>query len=194
MPNFLFLHRNGVLRLLWSVLWYLYEQDPTSMPVLHPVHEAPQEPQQSRLQELQEFHQQPQGTKETRVSQKPQEDFQEPQESIPSCLKRRHSRSDLSLEGSSLKKIEPRRDFHTAAFYDSLSKVRLTRRALKELDRRTDQASHPKRPTHTPRSAYFAGVLKQIQRFASDGGPELRDLRGVRSDFHCIVIFANLIY
>ena len=65
-----------------------------------------------------------------------------------------------------------------AEFYDSLSKVWLTRRALKELDQRTRQRA-PQRPPSVPRRS----DLKQIQRFAKHGGPDLRDLRGVRLNY-----------
>ncbi|PVH70224.1 hypothetical protein DL98DRAFT_437458, partial [Cadophora sp. DSE1049] len=62
---------------------------------------------------------------------------------------------------------------------DSLSKVWLTRRALKELDRRTSQANSPQRPASTPRRI-TRNTSNKIQRFARDGGPELRDIRGGR--------------
>lgn len=60
----------------------------------------------------------------------------------------------------------------------SLSKVRLTRRVLKELDRRTNQANFPQHPTFTPRRI-TRNTLKEIQNFARDGGPDLSALRGV---------------
>ncbi len=67
---------------------------------------------------------------------------------------------------------------HSAAFYDSLSKVWLTRRALKELDRRKIKVNSLQRPASMP-SQVTRKALEEIQRFARDGGPDLRDLRGV---------------
>ena len=93
-----------------------------------------------------------------------------------------------------------------AAFWDNLSKLWLTRRALRELDRRNTQpASNPSRLSyqqphrpvtrsavvelqknrHTIQSApdflcYCAlSCLKDIKIFARHGGPDLADLRGV---------------
>lgn len=66
--------------------------------------------------------------------------------------------------------------------WDRLSKVWLTRRALKELDRRT--AGHT--PPAAPREHYqLEGSLDinedwcRLKRFARHGGPDLRNLRGV---------------
>lgn len=56
-------------------------------------------------------------------------------------------------------------------FYDRLSKVSLSRRALKELDRRTHtRRCHPSPPVIRPRD---------LAQFARHGGPDLRHLRGV---------------
>ena len=70
---------------------------------------------------------------------------------------------------------------HSPAFYDSLSKVWLTRRALKELDRRTTQIKNElEKPGPTCWQEYQGYIWKkQLQRFARRGGPELSDLRGV---------------
>jgi hypothetical protein len=68
------------------------------------------------------------------------------------------------------------------SFWDKLSKIRLSRGALKEFDRRNDQTEYspsllPK-PTTTslPRQD-----LHKIKRFARHGGPNLAHLRGVCS-------------
>ena len=92
------------------------------------------------------------------------------------------------------------------AFWDNLSKVDLTRGALKELDRRNNQATlTPQQPSPRPlrritRRAlgelqksfqplkspveYLcccgARRLKDIRQTARHGGPDLSDLRGVR--------------
>ncbi len=93
------------------------------------------------------------------------------------------------------------------AFWDNLSKVWLTKRALRELDRRNTQAvsnlPHPLyRQAHRPiarkslveskRNRQFTQynpdylrshgpkILKDIKLFARHGGPDLSDLRDVR--------------
>lgn len=70
-------------------------------------------------------------------------------------------------------------------YWDSLSKLWLTRRALRELNRRN------KRPASSARkivirsqnlggeSATLKSCPPQLKRFARHGGPDLRDLRGV---------------
>jgi hypothetical protein len=89
-----------------------------------------------------------------------------------------------------------------AAFWDNLSKIWLTKRALRELDRRNSQAHSLYRRLHRPvtrlglaewkrthqppqSAADFlchctSTCLKDIERFARHGGPDLSDLRGVR--------------
>ncbi|KAF5529255.1 glyoxylate reductase, partial [Fusarium mexicanum] len=65
-------------------------------------------------------------------------------------------------------------------FYDRLSKISLTRLALKELDRRTrSRRSRPSFPTR-PSARALSGSIRprDLARFAKDGGPDLRDLRG----------------
>jgi hypothetical protein len=69
----------------------------------------------------------------------------------------------MSVSGT----IVLRKKRRSAEFYDSLSKVWLTRRALKE--RRTSQVNGPQRPASAPRCVYQEGSLKQIQRFARHG-------------------------
>ena len=94
-----------------------------------------------------------------------------------------------------------------AAFWDNLSKIWLTKRALRELDRRnTQRASSPpsssyprahrpiarraraelktsRQPTQ-PAADFLclcgSRCLKNIKQFARRGGPDLSDLRGVR--------------
>jgi hypothetical protein len=93
--------------------------------------------------------------------------------------KRQHTEAGLSLDNPSESQPSKRLKSSRAEFYDSLSKVWLTRRALKELDRRTSQANSRRRPASTPRRVTRSASI-QIQRIARDGGPDLRDLRGVR--------------
>ncbi|KAI9779876.1 MAG: hypothetical protein M1816_003323 [Peltula sp. TS41687] len=63
-------------------------------------------------------------------------------------------------------------------FWDSLSRVHLTTRALKELDRRNH--SHTSRRTTTTeiQRVWPQYITRQIKRFARHGGPNLTDLRG----------------
>lgn len=74
------------------------------------------------------------------------------------------------------KKVRPTTDDVPPSFFDNLSKVSLTQRALKELDRRNH--AHPSsrltRPDVYPKS---------LARFARHGGPDIAYLRGVCS--HC---------
>lgn len=81
-----------------------------------------------------------------------------------------------------------------AAFWDNLSRIWLTKQALRELDRRNNQAApNPPYPPHrrirrpvTPILAtkYLRlctpSILKDIKLLARHGGPDLSDLRNVR--------------
>ena len=70
-------------------------------------------------------------------------------------------------------------------YWDSLSKLWFTRRALKELNRRNRQAASPvrteiiRRPDLSGEPAALKNCPPQLKRFARHGGPDLRDLRGV---------------
>ncbi|KAL9100361.1 MAG: hypothetical protein Q9163_004252 [Psora crenata] len=72
-------------------------------------------------------------------------------------------------------------------YWDSLSKLWLTRRALDELDRRNSPRASPVKPTvarsldlgNTP--GQLENLSTQLKRFARHGGPDLRDLGGVSS-------------
>jgi hypothetical protein len=88
-------------------------------------------------------------------------------EEIPPRRKRQHTEAGLSLDNSSdpSKRLKSSR----AEFYDSLSKVWLTRRALKELDRQTRQANSPQRPAPPSQRVYPEETSKQ-KRFARHGG------------------------
>ncbi|RFU33639.1 hypothetical protein B7463_g2715, partial [Scytalidium lignicola] len=94
-------------------------------------------------------------------------------------LKRRRSKAescDHSDESQPSKRHKSGIKLHSAEFYDSLSKVWLTRRALKELDRRTSQANSPQQPVLVPQHIYREDTWQQIKQFVRHGGPELRDL------------------
>lgn len=79
--------------------------------------------------------------------------------------------------------FESRQEANTA-YWDSLSKLWFTRRALKELNRRNRQAASPvniRRPDRSAEPATVENYSSQLKRFARQGGPDLRDLRGVNS-------------
>lgn len=81
------------------------------------------------------------------------------------------------------KPFQSRQEANTA-YWDSLSKLWFTRRALKELNRRNRQAANPtsiRRPDWSGERATLGNSSSQIKRFARHGGPDLRDLRGVNS-------------
>lgn len=87
------------------------------------------------------------------------------------------------------------------AFWDNLSKIWLTRGALKELDRRNSQASQS---AHSPEHKQLIVTRKQervealcshdpssfkdVESFARHGGPDLSDLRSVRLQYHTIFL------
>ena len=79
--------------------------------------------------------------------------------------------------------FKSRKEANTA-YWDSLSKLWLTRRALRELDRRNRQTANSVRTRITSRPN-LSGELasenrsSEIKRFARHGGPDLQDLRGV---------------
>lgn len=63
---------------------------------------------------------------------------------------------------------------HPPKFWDNLSKVWLTPRALRELDRRNDKS-----PITTSTATPSGATATTLARFARRGGPDLRHLRGV---------------
>ncbi|KAL9127755.1 MAG: hypothetical protein Q9175_007672 [Cornicularia normoerica] len=123
--------------------------------------------------------------------------------------KRRNSERLTPQQNKTLQHVSKRRKRSRSqpppAFWDNLSKIDLTRRALKELDRRNTQAALNSRPLYprsqrpitrrvlaelkkssqplTPAAKYFchcgASGLKNIKQTARHGGPDLSDLRGL---------------
>ena len=71
-------------------------------------------------------------------------------------------------------------------FWDTLSEVRLTRRALREIDRRNAQ-SHSSPVTNVIGTATSRRILRsesrRLEKVAKDGGPDLSALRGVSTRF-----------
>lgn len=109
---------------------------------------------------------------------------------IPPRGKRQRAEAGPSLDDPSelqpSKRLKSSSDLHSSAFYDSLSKVPLTRRALKELNQRTSEVTSHQRPIYSPRRVYREESLKELQKFARHGGPELCDIRTVRLRSHCV--------
>ena len=72
-------------------------------------------------------------------------------------------------------------------FWDTLSKVHLTRRALKEIDRRSVQSGSAP-VTGATRTATSRRILRsdsrRLEEFAKDGGSDLSALRGVSTLFN----------
>ena len=109
---------------------------------------------------------------------------------------------------------DPARSVSPPHYLDSLSKIWLTREALRELNRRTQQIRSPqnlptaRRPltralrselrnrlysTRTPASDFLQHCtsehLRELKWFAKLGGPDLVDLRGVRVlHFHLVLV------
>ena len=134
----------------------------------------------------------------------------------PSSLRKRlrseqHPPQESSQYLSKRQKLNhPRGSQPPPAFWDNLSKIWLTERALKELDRRNTEpapSAHnsPYRRSHSPVTRYTlakwknkvenwepsqpaadfltgcsTGRLKEIKLLARHGGPDLSNLRGVR--------------
>ena len=111
--------------------------------------------------------------------------------SRPQNRKRQHAEADFSQEdplSRPSKKFKSTKKHHSAsnfppAFYDSLSKVWLTRRALRELDRRNQLTSSVCAQAPAPKPVRRLN-RKDLERFARHGGPELSNLRGVRLISH----------
>ena len=102
--------------------------------------------------------------------------------------KRRNSEQVTTQQSRSLQHVSKKQKHHHSsgtqlapAFWDNLSKIDLTRRALKELDRRNTRSTlKSRRLYYQPRGPITRSALKNIKQIARDGGPDLRDLRGVR--------------
>jgi hypothetical protein len=85
--------------------------------------------------------------------------------SSSSSARKRHSRTHVTLSA-------------LTSFWDNLSRVQLTPKALKEFDRRTDRHSASSPPRI---SAIEEHSTAQVKRFARLGGPALDNIRGVKS-------------
>lgn len=71
-------------------------------------------------------------------------------------------------------------DHRPPRFWDTLSKVRLSRGAIREFERRTSQTGQQRRRPVSPRAAASSvGNIQQLKRFSRHGGSDLAHLRGV---------------
>ncbi|KAH8678537.1 hypothetical protein BX600DRAFT_150096 [Xylariales sp. PMI_506] len=101
--------------------------------------------------------------------------------------RKRQREDDLSQDHLPSKKVKVNGLSHRLSnfspdFYDNLSKIHLTTRALRELDRRNDQHPRPTPSASRESITDFSQVIRkggpQLARFARGGGPNLFDLRG----------------
>ena len=113
-------------------------------------------------------------------------------ENQPSCgqkRRREHSTTGATSPQPPWKRAKrpfTSREEAEASYWNSLSELCLTRRALKELDRRNRHTASPvttaiiRRPWRSREPVALKNCSNQIKRFARHGGPDLRNLRGVR--------------
>lgn len=66
--------------------------------------------------------------------------------------------------------------YHLPGFWDTLSSISLTRRALREFDRRND--IYTPQVTDPTKAAKAEVIVGSIKRFARHGGPDLSDING----------------
>ncbi|KAI1746445.1 hypothetical protein F4782DRAFT_524470 [Xylaria castorea] len=110
----------------------------------------------------------PQNRKRQHADELSQEDY--PRDDVPLAKKiKTRSESEIELDAWASWKYPPE-------FWDRLSKIQLTRRALEELDRRTKTKRSPPSPRLAP--ACTTTTPRDLVRFARHGGPDLCDLRG----------------
>lgn len=104
--------------------------------------------------------------------------------SVPHNRKRQLSEAESKTDFSpqpprKRQRLEDHRRHRTpSSFWDNLSRQWLTRRALREFDRRTVWPAVPVPPHRTGKESIDFAKLK---RFARHGGPSLGDVRGVSS-------------
>lgn len=110
-----------------------------------------------------------------------------------SC-KRLHSESysldEPSLQSAKKQKLSPPAPSQSpSGFWDNLSRVWLTRNALRELDRRNSQRTIVgeedllvRRPANDFLHYCSPQQLREIKRYARRGGPDLCEIRGVCSE------------
>ncbi|KAK3669527.1 hypothetical protein LTR78_010581 [Recurvomyces mirabilis] len=98
------------------------------------------------------------------------------------CQRKRQRDQPASKEDESRLRAKRQKrspDGYPPDVWDNLSKITLTRKALREFDRRTQEKRHP----HTASVQETAGRIlrsnpQRLERFARHGGPDLSKLRG----------------
>lgn len=108
-------------------------------------------------------------------------------EQHPLCGQKRRRSAIEEKQSTPAKLHSPRhllqQEDNTTNFWDSLSKVWLTRSALEELDRRNRLWASPVKSTVVTRQDLgdvpVQDTSQKLKRFARHGGPDLRGLRGV---------------
>ncbi len=112
---------------------------------------------------------------------------------VPYNRKRQLSEAELETDfppqpTSKRQKFEDHQRHQTpSCFWDNLSRQWLTRRTLREFDRRTVWPAAPIPPQRTGKENIN---LAKLKRFARHGGPSLGDIRGVsaiQSPFQCLL-------
>lgn len=102
--------------------------------------------------------------------------------SVPHNRKRKLSEAEPETDftpqpTAKRQKLEDHRRHRTpSSFWDNLSRQWLTRRTLREFDRRTVWSTVPTPPHRTGKENVN---LAKLKRFARHGGPSLGDIRGV---------------
>ena len=100
--------------------------------------------------------------------------------------RKRQLADQLSQHSPPTKRVKSGSQYHDSwqyppEFWDGLSKIWLTRGALEELDRRTARRPSFPPPGPSGRDISHTATTRELARFAGHGGPDLSDLRGVRS-------------
>ena len=110
---------------------------------------------------------------------------------IPNLRKRKRQTSESNSQtggGQSYRLASKQTSgaYYYPTIYDQLSNIKLTRRALKEFDRRNNLSAKPLTPTapalvedpteNLPTRCGETSI--ELQRFARTGGPDLSDLKG----------------
>lgn len=107
-----------------------------------------------------------------------------PSQKTPAPRNRKLSKADPTTDSSpspsptaKRRKLDNQQQHRTpSSFWDNLSRLWFTRRALREFDRRTVWPAAPVLPVRTGKENIH---LAQLKRFARHGGPSLINLRAV---------------
>ena len=119
----------------------------------------------------------------------------------PGALQNNITKPQVKRQKLNHRKVEPEANF---GFWDNLSKVWLTRGALRELDRRNEsqaayqRAQATRRENHQTASSikeFYSNCdacdLKNLNILAKKGGPDLSDIKGVRIKASTLLSFID---